>query len=651
MSNYTLEEIDRELARRAAEKQAKAQSSFSPMTAGKAFLTGAGSMGLTASEADFPGYERYFRMGEGGAPGAAVGFALGGPVGGAIGGLSGSIGNVAAKELFPTNPLAQTALQMLLPSGQTAFRMRGQAVPSAQPPFPRPEIDPVTGQAIQPTGSDAIPMTYGQKTGDLRTLLEEAKVARGLQGAPIADAFKIAQAQSVDDFLSNIQRFQANPNLKPEEISSGIFTAFDNFNKKLISTFKAENAKNFNAAKKAAGNSPIIPTNNVQATIDDLIRQYDNPEVPGMASIAASLKRIKQELTTTTKTGGLLVDQRGVPLTPERISVTPDNISIERLQQNLAAWGDASYKGTYTGLADASPGQVKGIARRILGAFKDDLDDAAQSGVRGAQELQGARTAFANNLNKINEIAEKPIFKYFNKASAESLVPEEVVRKFITLPPSQKAEVAAVLGDARPDIMESLRAIGLNQLLAKARVGEAAEAGAVKFNLKRALKDFGSLKDPEIQWLFPTKAEKADFRAGLLSLQRIQKKSELFDPTSQQAQQAARALEQGTGSWAGAKAKYGTQALVSTLRLIIGTADERKLAAVMFNPNGKVLIRELAKDKPNVTTLGKAFDNISGGLFGSALTARDVTPEAQSAQIDFSQDEIEQELRRRGLAP
>jgi hypothetical protein len=635
MSKYTVEEIDRELARRAAEKKAKEQSSFSPLTAGKALLTGAGSMGLTASETDFPGYERFFRMGEGGAPGAAVGFGLGGPVGAVVGGLSGSIGNVAAKEIFPTNPLAQTALQMLLPGSQTAFRMRGQAVPSAQPPV----IAKETG----------IPMTSGQTTGDLGTLLEESKVARSLRGAPIADSFKIAQAQSVDDFFSNIQRFQANPNLTPEKISSGIFSAFDSFNKKLINTFKADNAKNFNVAKKVAGNSPIIPTNNVQATIDDLIRTYDNPEVPGMASIAASLKRIKQELTTVTKSGGLIVDQRGVPLTPQKTSVTPNNISIERLQQNLAAWGDASYKGTYTGLADASPGQVKGIARRILGAFKSDLDDAAQSGVKGAQELQGARTAFSNNLTKINEIAEKPIFKYFNKASADSLVPEEVVKKFITLPPSQKAEVAAVLGNSRPDIMESLRATGLNQLLAKARVGEAAEVGAVKFNLKTALKEFGSLKDPEIQWMFPTKAEKTDFRAGLFNLQKIQKKAELFDPTSMQAQQAARALEQGTGSWAGAKAKYGTQALVSTLRFLIGTSDEQKLAAVMFNPNGKVLIRELAKDRPNINTLGKAFDNISGGLFGSSLTAKNITPERQPAQIDFSQDEVEEELRRRGL--
>jgi hypothetical protein len=635
MSDYTIEEIDRELARRTAEKKAKEQSSFRPMEAAKAFVSGAGSMGFTAEESQFPGYERYFRMGEGGAPGAGVGFAVGGPVGAVVGGLSGAMGNLSAKELFPTNPLAQASMQMLLPSGQGAFRFRREMLPSAQAPVVSKETN--------------IPMTYGQKTGDLETLVEEAKVARSLRGAPIADAFKIAQAQSVDDFFSNIQRFQANPKLKPEEVSSGIFTAFDSFNRKLINTFKADNAKNFNTAKKIAGNTPIIPTNNVQATIDDLIRTYDNPEVPGMASIAASLKKIKQELTTTTKSGGVLVDQRGFPLTPEKISTTPDNITIERLQQNLAAWGDASYKGTYGGLADASPGQVKGIARRILGAFKSDLDDAAQSGVRGAQELQGARTAFSNNLRKINEIAEKPIFKYFNKASAESLVPEDVVKKFITLPPSQKAEVAAVLGNSRPDIMETLRATGLNEILAKARIGEAAEAGAVKFDLKQALKQFGSLTDPDIQWMFPSVAEKANFRSGLLSLQQIQKKSELFDPTSQQAQQAARALEQGTGSWAGAKAKYGAQALISTLRFLIGTSDEQKLAAIMFNPEGRTLIRELAKNKPNVNAVGKSFDNISAGLFGSTITVGDVTPPRQPAQIEYSEDEVTQELIRRGL--
>jgi hypothetical protein len=643
MAEYTKEEVLAELQRRSTIRQQEQKDAFKYSQALKAFTTGAGSMGMTSSEQEFPGYERFFRAGEGAGPGAVGGAAVGGPLGAIVGGTAGMLGNIAAKELFPSSPTAQTIMQLMIPGGQTALRARGGAIPSAEAPFPRPSTTPAEG-------SEAIPMTFGQRTGDVGTLVEEAKVARTIRGGPIADAFRIAQAESVDDFFLNVQKFQSNPNLTQKEISSGVFKAFDDYTRKIANKFKAQNTQNFNQVKKIAGNSNIIPTTNVQASIDDLIRTYDNPEVPGRQNIVSTLKKIKSELTTTktTTTGGVLIDERGRPLVPEvtTTTVTPDKINIERLQQNLSAWGEAAYKGTFGGLDDLSPGQIKGISRKVLNAFKADLDDAAQSGVKGAEALQDARTAYSNNLKTLNEIADKPIFKFFDKTSAESLVPEQVIRKFITLPPSQKAEVAAVMQNSRPDIWDSLRSQGLNQILSKARVGEAAPAGSPKFDLRTALKDLGKLDDPQIQWLFPTKAEKNEFRAGLLSLQKIQKDADLFDPTSARLREVEQALEQGAGAWGGAVRKYGAQAAFSALRVIIGTADEQKLAAIMFNPNGKVLIRELAKNKPNMKAVDKSFESVSAGLFGSAITAREVPQEVQS---EFSIEEAQAEAIRRGL--
>jgi len=67
---------------------------------------GAKALGIK-TEADFPGYERFFRAGEGAAPGAAFGATTGAPLGpigilggGLVGGLGGLISNVAAKEFF-----------------------------------------------------------------------------------------------------------------------------------------------------------------------------------------------------------------------------------------------------------------------------------------------------------------------------------------------------------------------------------------------------------------------------------------------------------------------------------------------------------------------------------------------------------------------
>jgi len=674
----SLQELEAELAKRE-------QESFSASKAAQAFAAGAarGGYGVTTlpvlpvdiarqvvgktsgieegakalgikTETDFPGYERFFRAGEGAGPGAGFGAATGAPLGpvgilgGAlVGGLGGLISNVAAKELFPSSPAAQMAVGLLAPSGVAAARARAGGAPKG-----------IEGPVTQP--ETGITETAGQRTGAPLALLQEEKIRRSAQAGPVASAFDVAQAQSVDGFLGNIQKFSANPNLNAEQITQGIYKAYDNFATQLQNKFKATNTANFNKAKEEAGSSSIIPTNNVQQTIDRLIAQYDNPEVPGMQAIVGSLRRIKGELTTTTTTGGRLVDERGVPFAEPTTTVSPNNISIDRLQQNLSAWGDAAYKGTYSvpgkkvsEFSDASPGVVKGIARQVLGAFRDDLNEAAESGVRGAGTLKQARDAFRENLQVLDDYASKPLVKYFDQPSANALVPEDVVTKFVNLPATQKADAAAVLRSARPDIWESLRSQGLGQILEPARIGDAAAAGSPKFDVGTALKQLGGLKDADIQWLFPTKEEKNLFRTGLEQIQRIQRRSSFMDLDPAQFNQAARTAAEGAGALKGAIAKYGVQTVVDSWRLMVGFADEQKMAYMMFNPNGRQLIRELSKPNPNLDKIPtEAVNALVAGSLAPAVTARPAAPERQQQpeQPVFSVEDLEAELRRREQA-
>jgi hypothetical protein len=565
-----------------------------------------------------------------------------------VGGLGGLISNVAAKELFPSSPTAQMAVGLLAPSGVATARARAGAAPGG---IEKPVTKAETG----------ITETAGQRTGAPAALMQEEKIRRSSQAGQIASAFDVAQANSVDGFLDNIQKFSANPNLNVEQITQGIYKSYDNFATQLQNKFKATNTANFNNAKKEAGTASIIPTNNVQQTIDRLIAQYDNPEVPGMQAIVGSLRRIKSELTTTTTTGGRLVDERGVPFAEPTTTVSPNNISIDRLQQNLSAWGDAAYKGTYSvpgkkvsEFSDASPGVVKGIARQVLGAFRDDLNEAAESGVRGAGTLKQARDAFKENLQVLDDYASKPLVKYFDQPSANALVAEDVVTKFVNLPATQKADAAAVLRSARPDIWESLRSQGLGQILEPARIGETAAAGSPKFDVGTALKQLGGLKDADIQWLFPTKEEKNLFRTGLEQIQRIQRRSSFMDLDPAQFNQAARTAAEGAGALKGAIAKYGVQTVVDSWRLMVGFADEQKMAYMMFNPNGRQLIRELSKPNPNVDKIPtEAVNALVAGSLAPAVTARPAAPqrpEAQQEQPVFSVEDLEAELRRREQA-
>lgn len=682
MNDFTLEELEAEAKRRTKTKATSDGSdSFEASQAARAFAYGAASAGFDITtlpflpgdiikevagskepgaaetvkkvlkqrkESDFPGYERFFRLGEGGVPGAAFGFAAGGPIGAVVGGAGGGLTNVVAKEVFPSSPVGQALVQLTAPSGAAALRARATSVPKAQTPV----VDQETG----------VPLTAGQRTGSPELLAEEQRVAQTLRGAPAAQQFNIAQAQQVEDFFSKIQKFKQTPSLSQADIVTGIVEQYDKFNKGLINKFKAQNTANFNAAKKQAGNAEIIPTTNVQQKIDSLIAQYDNPEVPGMQSIANSLRKIKDELTTTTKTGGMLVDEAGRPLTPVQTSTTANNITIDRLQQNLSAWGDAAYRGTFTSpgrnvseFSDASPGMVKGVARQILGAFKDDLADAANSNVRGADLLQQARKAYSQNLDILNEFASRPLSKYFDVASPSALVPEKVISKFIKLEPSQKAEAASVLQSTRPDIWDSLRQEGLNNLLDKAKVKGAA-LNEPKFDLKKFSNSLGELNDADVKWLFPTKTEENQFKSVFKQLKLINQKGSFLDPSKAEVTQALRAMQEGGGAIAGARAKYGIQFLIDATRSVIGTADEKKLSYLMFTPNGRQLIMEASKPNPNLNKLSKGLNGFFAGTTGGVVTAKEVEEPSERLGMSeqdqssfFTLEALEEEARNRGL--
>ena len=297
----------------------------------------------------------------------------------------------------------------------------------------------------------------------------------------------------------------------------------------------------------------------------------------------------------------------------------------------------------------------KNINDNDIGMFRFILIDGGHSKEDCANDLElSSRHIIDKGIICIDDYASKPLVKYFDQPSANALVAEDVVTKFVNLPATQKADAAAVLRSARPDIWESLRSQGLGQILEPARIGDAAAAGSPKFDVGTALKQLGGLKDADIQWLFPTKEEKNLFRTGLEQIQRIQRRSSFMDLDPAQFNQAARTAAEGAGALKGAIAKYGVQTVVDSWRLMVGFADEQKMAYMMFNPNGRQLIRELSKPNPNVDKIPtEAVNALVAGSLAPAVTARPASPqtaEAQQEQPVFSVEDLEAELRRREQA-
>ena len=68
----------------------------------------------------------------------------------------------------------------------------------------------------------------------------------------------------------------------------------------------------------------------------------------------------------------------------------------------------------------------------------------------------------------------------------------------------------------------------------------------------------------------------------------------------------------------------------------------------------KKIIQEISKDKPNLNTISKLYDNYNLGAVGAGVTAAKEVPSpreqlmnSQHIETDFTLEELEEELKRR----
>lgn len=373
-------------------------------------------------------------------------------------------------------------------------------------------------------------MTPGEATGSRVQLATEARV----EAAPSIEAkgtgFRQAQAQDVSSFLDNVFNRASSQAVSPEQATTTAFTAFNNYGKALTSQLRSQAAKDFGAAKSSGGRVDTTP---VLSAVDDWLGKIP-PETPGFDSIKAAISRIKDEYLIPAQeakiTPSTILGPTGQPAS---VSVTPAvpagtrEISIDRLQKNLSAWGEAVYSGKadfgkgniFEGVA---PGQVKGIALSVLRGFRDSLDQAATEGVAGADKLIKARDNFKANLAKIEEYSNVPLTKYFDVETVSALTPEKVIDKLSKVTPSERRFLAEVLQN-NPEgatVFDTVRRQQFNQVLNKASEAAAgAAADSPEFVIKSALTELGKRKG-DFDYLFTNPKDKAD---ALLAMQYMQK--------------------------------------------------------------------------------------------------------------------------------
>ncbi len=566
-------------------------------------------------------------------------------------GVSGTTG-VAAQQIAPDSPLAQFVIQ------SSPYALKGGITTA------RGSLTSPTGQ-IPATVDDLLRvgrMTPGEATGSRVQLATEARV----ESAPSIEAkgtgFRQAQAQDVSSFLDTVFKRASSQAVSPEQATTSAFTAFNNYGKALTSQLRTQANKDFGEAKATGGK---IDTTPVVSIVSEQLANIP-PEIAALAPVRNALQKIIEEYSIPAQeakiTPSTILGPTGQPAS---VAVTPAvpaglrEISIDRLQKNLSAWGEAVYSGKadfgkgniFEGVA---PGQVKGIALSVLRGFRDSLDQASTEGVAGADKLIKARDNFKANLAKIEEYSNVPLTKYFDVETVSALTPEKVIDRLSKAAPSERRFLAEVLQNS-PDgsaIFDTVRKQQFNQVLNKASEAAAgAAADSPEFVIKSALTELGKRKG-DFDYLFTNPKDKAD---ALLAMQYMQKvlKSESTG--------SAGGLK-GGDVYATTRGFGGTSQTANLAKEAVGlirdiVANPNAFADVIFNPDTVKAMKEAqqattVKKLTNVVTkLGDATAKFAPRVGPMVETAQptDVTEQPAASPQQVNPEEALQQLRLMGI--
>lgn len=627
-------------------KQSKDPSAFSSSGIVKAIKDIAGPDLMKIA----PGTSGAYQFAEAGAPAAAL-TAVGVPglfgrtvpgVAGefAVGGTTGLLG----QSIAPESPLAQLAIGMSPYAIKGGFMAGQKAVTT-----PKGTLAPETGSMLE-----VGPLTPGEATGSRMQLAREQRVEATPAIEGKAQTFRQKQAASTESFLNKLfDRASSAAITDPQEAANRLTTAFQNYGKTLASKLRSDAAQDFNAAKKAGG---LIDTAPVITSVQESLASIPK-ETPGFAALKENMDKILKEFAIpevpATATPSMILNEAGLPAMVTETPAVPAQslkISVDRLQKNLSAWGQAAWSGEFNLngsniFAGIAPGQAKGIARSVLRGYKNALDEAIDSGVAGADKLKDARDTFAANLQKIDEFSERPIVKAFGKPVSQLVPEKDVIPVLRDMPQTQRKLLFQIVGEQSPEFADTIRRLQFDDVL-----GSAANAAAAKgdptFVIGKALDALNS-KSGDFAFLFDNQAD----------LNRARQAVKYMQTVMQSAGGAEAVGASGSTLYSGTRA-VGASSSVANAVKEIGllmqdiVARPNAFADVIFNKDTVKSMLDLQKQP----TLDKALKTMSNlGKASAAMAVRaapyaDVAaPQEPMAEPGSSLEELEAEAQRRGI--
>lgn len=410
-------------------------------------------------------------------------------------------------------------------------------------------VDLKISQVLEDTGAESL----------------EALAKTSLKGERMARAFENKQMMQAFKFLKKTER-----GLDPSKVDFGtrVKANFDKTADKMSNIRSQQAAKDFDAAREATGDLGVIPSNNTQAAIGDILDKFDSEKVRAVPAMRTFLKNVEN--------------------LKEQFAEKP-SMSVKELQNLLASFGKAAdgKGGFFSDVAGFDKYSTQSIHR----ALQADLAQASEAGVAGAEALKKARLNYEANSQVIDELKSTTLAKLFNSKTMPP--PEKIENAFASMPRSQIKASMEMLGDVDPGLQQGLQRFWLGRAVSKGRDAAAAlPSGEVRFDPDTVLKNLKN--DDTFKAVFNDARSRGQVMEGVRVLRK------LGIGTGRPSPQLVQKTREGAGV---------VQSLNGTFvaRFLAGTLAPTAFAKALFTKEGVENLRLIAKPTSKPAAVASAM--------------------------------------------
>ncbi|MGI0034236.1 MAG: hypothetical protein ACRD98_00005, partial [Nitrososphaera sp.] len=330
------------------------------------------------------------------------------------------------------------------------------------------------------------------------------------------------------------------------------------------------------------GDQKTIRMDQTLSTLDELIERYDDPVNPANAGLANQLRSWKRKLSGPQAQTDPLGAITGRAAAENVYSLDQVTDMLGGLTAKLRKNDPKANHAIFNRLGDKSTERL--VARQLINSLLDDVDGAATT---MDPELGGlmrqARTEYRAGMDEVRAVQATVLGKFLDRPGGSA---ESAWRAFLDLDPSQMRHALKMAEDYSPEMVDTMRAGYLNDIIQSSMIGESRFLADAPFNVGQFMK---GTQTEAFRQLFPQGGTRSTFAATLKVMNQIK-----LNPVQQIAKNIAEEVGAEVGVGTGlATGQWGSVLFAAKYWIRFG--GPKAAAEIMADPRGPEAIKILNK--------------------------------------------------------